>query len=230
MSDPSSSERFKAEMPQIPGVSGDSGRRRPTGNPAVKLIIGLLALLLVLFIAVRWFVRPKHVETPVAETPPQIVVPSPAPDPQAALPRATESNPGIATTAEMTKPWTSKEFIYRNRLTGENVPALLVRLPGGSPAQAAGYWAFALKAPYGNCNMEYIEDMAKLNNEYGFHGPKHPMVGNPCNHTVFDPTKMATIPGNILVRGAIVQGSDLRPPLGIEIKVDGKDIQAIRME
>jgi hypothetical protein len=27
-----------------------------------------------------------------------------------------------------------------------------------------------------------------------------------------------------------VQGSDLRPPLGIEIKVQGKNIQAIRTE
>jgi hypothetical protein len=32
------------------------------------------------------------------------------------------------------------------------------------------------------------------------------------------------------VRGAIVQGSDLRPPLGIELKVQGKNIQAVRME
>jgi hypothetical protein len=32
------------------------------------------------------------------------------------------------------------------------------------------------------------------------------------------------------VRGAIVQGSDLRPPLAIELKVKGKTIQAVRME
>jgi len=27
-----------------------------------------------------------------------------------------------------------------------------------------------------------------------------------------------------------VQGSDLRPPLGIEVKIEGKDIFAVRME
>jgi hypothetical protein len=56
------------------------------------------------------------------------------------------------------------------------------------------------------------------------------MVGNPCNRTVYDPTKLSNLPSNVWVRGAIVQGSDLRPPLGIEIRVQGKNIQAIRME
>jgi hypothetical protein len=56
------------------------------------------------------------------------------------------------------------------------------------------------------------------------------MVGNPCSHTVFDPTKMTMLPGNIWVRGAIVQGSDLRPPLGIEIEIKGKEILALRRE
>jgi hypothetical protein len=56
------------------------------------------------------------------------------------------------------------------------------------------------------------------------------MVGNPCNRTLYDPTKLTNLPGNVWVRGAIAQGSDLRPPLGIEIRVQGKNIQAVRME
>jgi hypothetical protein len=32
------------------------------------------------------------------------------------------------------------------------------------------------------------------------------------------------------VRGAIVQGSDLRPPLGVEIRIQGREILAIRTE
>ncbi|HMI54481.1 MAG TPA: hypothetical protein VK525_23445 [Candidatus Saccharimonadales bacterium] len=225
-----SPERFKAEMPEIPGVSSQLPRKSPGSHPAIRLIIGLLAVLLVLFIAIRWVVRPKNVDPPAPEATPQIEVPAPAPDPSASLPRATEAEPGIAVVSELGKPWTSKEFFFRNRLTGENIPALLVRLPGGSGSQASGYWAFALKAPYGNCQMEYVEDMAKLKEVYGFAGAKHPMVGNPCNHTLFDPTRMASLPGNILVRGAIAQGSDLRPPLGIEITVKGKNILAQRME
>jgi hypothetical protein len=41
---------------------------------------------------------------------------------------------------------------------------------------------------------------------------------------------MSDLAGNVFVRGGIVQGSDLRPPLGIEIKVQSKNILAVRME
>ena len=55
--------------------------------------------------------------------------------------------------------------------------------------------------------------------------------GNPCSRTVFDPLKTTNLPGSgAWVRGSIVQGSDLRPPLSIEIKVDGKKILAVRTE
>jgi hypothetical protein len=107
---------------------------------------------------------------------------------------------------------------------------LLVRLPGGSSTQTSGYWAFSVNSPYGNCKLEYITDMDKLKNDYGFRGPKHPMVGNPCSRTVFDPLKLSNLPGSVWARGAIVQGSDLRPPLGVELKVVGKSILAVRSE
>jgi len=42
--------------------------------------------------------------------------------------------------------------------------------------------------------------------------------------------KYAAIPGGVLARGAVVQGSDLRPPLGIEVKLKSKQILALRME
>jgi hypothetical protein len=229
MTDQPPSERFKSEMPAIPGVGG-AGSRRPGGNPAAKLIISLLAVLLVVFLGARWALRPKHADAPLANQQPQIEVPSPAPDPTTLQPHATESNPGIADTTEMAKPWSSKEFYIRNRLSGENVPAVLVRLPAGSPSQASGYWAFARNSPFGNCQLEYITDLGRLKSEYGFNGAKHPMVGNPCSRTVFDPLKMATLPGNFLVRGAIAQGSDLRPPLAVELKIQGKDILAVRTE
>ena len=48
---------------------------------------------------------------------------------------------------------------------------------------------------------------------------------------VFDPLKTSNLPGSgVWVRGSIVQGSDLRPPLGIEIRVVGKKILAVRTE
>src|SRR6266478_4510390 len=190
------SDRFKSEMPQIPGVSGP--RSSPASNPAVKLVIE---------------------------------VPAPAPDPDTLLPHATPADPGIADVTEMAKPWSSKEFFIRNRLSGENIPGFLIRLPAGSPSQANGYWAFSVNSPSGNCNPEYVTDLQKLKNDYGFRPPKHPMVGNPCSRTVFDPLKTSNLPGSgAWVRGSIVQGSDLRPPLGIEIKVEGKKILAVRTE
>ncbi len=158
-------------------------------------------------------------------------VPARAPDPNTLLPHATDANPGIADADEMAKPWSSKEFLIRNRFSGENVPGLLIRLPVGSPSQAGGYWAFEQKSPYGNCKLEFLTDLAKLKTDYGFSAARHPMVGNPCSRTVFDPLKTTNLPGSgAWVRGNIVQGSDLRPPLGIELKVEGKRILAIRTE
>jgi hypothetical protein len=230
MPDKHPAERFKTDMPQIPGVPGPGSRRTSGTNTAVRLVAGLLGVLIVLVLGTRWVLRPKGVETVVAP-PPQIEVPSPAPDPSAAFPHATEAEPGVANTAEMAKPWSTKDFFIKNRLTGENVPALLVRLPAGPATQPGGYWAFGKNSPYGNnCQLEYSTDPAKLVNEYGFRGAKHPMVGNPCSRSVFDPLKLSNLPGNVWVRGAIVQGSDLRPPLGIEVQIQGKEIQAVRME
>ena len=111
-----------------------------------------------------------------------------------------------------------------------NVSALLVRLPGGSPALASSYWALAMKEAYGSCGLEYVEDLEKLKNDYGFAQAKHPMIGNPCSRTLYDPLKTANLPGNVWIRGAIVQGGDIRPPLGIEIKIQGKQILAVRTE
>jgi hypothetical protein len=231
MSDQPQSDRFKAEMPQIPGVSTATPQNQSlTSNPAMRLVAGLVVVLLLCFVGVRFFLHSKHTETTAPAPPPQIEVPVATAAPKPAVPRSTAENPEIATVAEMAKPWSSKDFFFVSRLTDESTPALLVRLPSGSASASEGYWAFATNAPYGNCRLEYIKDLGKLNTAYDFHGAKHPMVGNPCNQTVFDPLKMSSIPGNIWVRGGIVQGSDLRPPLGIEVKIQGKNILAVRME
>jgi hypothetical protein len=231
MPDQPQPDRFKAEMPQIPGVSeAGSPRKSAARNPAIRLVAGLLVVLVVCFAGSRWLLRSKRVETPAPAPPAQIEVSAPVVDPTPAVPRATPTNPEIATEAEMAKPWSSKYFFFVNAVTNENVAALLVRLPAGSANKPEGYWAFAMSAPFGNCQLEYLTDMNKLKAEYDFLGAKHPMVGNPCSRTVFDPLKMSNIPGNVWVRGGIAQGSDLRPPLGIQIEIQGKNILALRME
>ncbi len=109
MTDLPPSDRFKTEMPQIPGVSGSGLRSSAASNPAVKLVVGLLAVLLVVFLGARWALRPKHAEPQLAQQQPQIEVPAPAPDPSTLLPHATTAEPGIADALEMAKPWSSKE-------------------------------------------------------------------------------------------------------------------------
>jgi hypothetical protein len=230
MSDQPQSDRFKAEMPQIPGVSNVKAREQPGLNPALRLIVGLLGVLILAFLGSRWLVRAKHKDAPPAAPPPQIEVPAPAVDPSATLPHSTAAQPEIATLTEMAKPWSSTEFFFVNRFSGESTRAMLIRLPAGSAKTSDGYWAFAIKAPFGSCELEYVNDIEKLRQDYDFRAAKHPMVGNPCSRTLFDPLKLGSVPGDIWVRGAIVQGSDLRPPLGIEVKIQGNNILAVRME
>jgi len=227
MADRPTPAHLKAEMPQIPGIASP---RKSAPNPMLPLIIGLVAVGIILLFAVRWLSRTKPVESTHAEQAPQLEIPPPPPDPASLLPHATETDPVIANVADLSKPWTSADFFVRNRLTGENIPATIVRLPSGSPTLPTGYWAFSRKAPYGSCQLEYIADLNRLREEYGFARANHPLVGNPCSRTLYDPLKTSNLPGDIWMRGAIVQGSDIRPPLGVEIKVQAKQILAIRSE
>ena len=227
MADHQTPAHLKAEMPQIPGVAGP---RKSAPNPMLPLIIGLVVIGIILLFAVRWLSRSKPIEPAHAEQAPQLEIPPPPPDPASLLPHATESEPAIANVTDLSKPWASADFFVRNRLTGENIPATIVRLPSGSATLTTGYWAFSRKAPYGSCQLEYVADLNRLRDEYGYPRAKHPLVGNPCSRTLYDPLKTSNLPGDIWMRGAIVQGSDIRPPLGVEIKIQGKQILAMRSE
>jgi serine/threonine protein kinase len=141
---------------------------------------------------------------------------------------ASQLHPEVATIGELARPWSSKRFFFRSLTLSRYVPALIIRLPG-SAAQSNSYWAFSLEAPFDRCQFEYIADVTKLSSDYGFEAA-HPMVVNPCSHTVFDPLQLKELPGNILVRGSMVRGSDPRPPYGIEVKVTANQILAVAME
>jgi hypothetical protein len=215
-------------MPQIPGVSTPTAIK-PAGAGIPWLVMaGLIAMLIALVVGGKVFSKSRRTEAPPAPAA-QIDVPAPAPDLTASLPVATEKDPAVAATSEL-RPWGAKRFTFHNRLTGESISALIIRLPTGSPNQASGYWSFAMKAAYGTCQLDYIDDLQKLRIDYGYQQAGHPMVVNPCSRSVYDPLRYAPLPGNVLARGAVVQGSDLRPPLGIETKVLGKQLLAVRME
>src|SRR6266404_1050292 len=221
-------ERFKAEMPQIPGVSAPTAIKPARAGGPWLVMAGLIAVLIAVLVGGKILSKSRRADVPPTAAP-QIDVPAPVPDLTASVPVVTEQDPVVAIISEL-KPWGAKQFTFHNRLTGENVPALIVRLPTGSSAQASGYWSFAMKAAYGNCQLDYIDDLEKLRTDYGYQQARHPMIGNPCNRSLYDPLKYAPLPGSVLARGAVVQGSDLRPPLGIETRVHGKQILAIRME
>jgi hypothetical protein len=229
MTEDSSPSRFKPDMPEIPGVP-TTGSRTSRSNPLLPLIAGVIIVGILLLLAVRWFGHHRAPERVRIESTPQLEVPTPPPDPASLLPHADPDHPVIADVAELSKPWSSADFFIRDYTAGNSVPATVVRLPSGSSSAATGYWAFSRQAPYGTCQLEYIRDVDRLRTEYDYRAASHPLVGNPCTHTLYDPLKTSNLPGNIWIRGAIVQGSDVRPPLGVEIKIQDKQILAIRTE
>lgn len=226
--------RFKLEMPSIPGLAGETrsaSRTIPGGYIAAGVFVVLAGTL-----AIWLTLRPGHSQAVAATAPAQIEVPTPATTLAVGTePAGTAAGPAdeeqvIATTGEMSKAWSSKDFLYRNPQSAWSTPAMLLRLPGGSATQASGYWAFAVNAAYGNCKLEYVTDVKRLVDEFGYRRARHPMLVNPCNRAVIDPLKLSSLPGGAWVRGEIVQGADMRPPLAIEVKIKGQKILANRME
>jgi hypothetical protein len=129
----------------------------------------------------------------------------------------------IATAEELSKPWSSKTFIFAKPLSSESINAMVIRLPGG------GLWAFSLQEPYGRCELQFVTDVAQIEKRYGYRA-SHPMVLNPCSRTLYDPLKVGSLGGTTWTRGEIVQGGGLRPPISIEVEVKGHSIIADRME
>jgi serine/threonine protein kinase len=213
--------------PQIPGVY--AGPTPKSNVDAVKRLAtvaaGVVLLLVVGSFAVKMIGRGSDSDAlPGFSSQPQ----SAEIDAAQKARYASASNPEVATVNELAEPWSSKQFFFRSLTAARYVPALIIRLPGPA-AQNQSYWAFSLEAPFNRCKFEYVVDEAKLSSDYGF-AARHPMVVNPCSHTVFDPLLLKELPGNVLVRGAIVHGFDPRPPYGIEVKVSGSQIQALSME
>jgi hypothetical protein len=225
---------FKPQQPQIPGVAAvvvqepseespslDTTEQKPPRKRGrwIAAILGCVLIIAALF--GFW----SH-----ASSSPKILLTA---DPTAAIPEVAANTPQptenlpmgpgeIATTEELSKAWSSKRFLFRNQLTQETTPAMVVHLPGGE------YWAFSLREPFGSCDMEFVTDLQKLQTYYNFRSD-HPMVGDPCDRSVFDLTRYGTAPSG-LVRGEIAQGSAIRPPVAIEIRTRGNQVLAVRTE
>lgn len=233
---------FRPQQPQIPGVPAkkQEGPAAPlpranntlaagrSAAPAlwppsfwpVWLRLGLVALVVLAVVWIGWRVRSSSRR--LAEPP--ATAPASAERPLHYVPpKALPLGPGeIGNASELAKPWSSKRFRFRNKTTGEVVPALAVRLPDGS------LWGISLREPYGNCELDYVTDLSALLSQYSFQAV-HAMVVNPCSGSVYDLAQYTGGP-NGLVRGRVVRGTAVRAPLAIEVVQRGKRIVAVRME
>jgi len=212
-------------MPQVPGV--ETKRTASGAGISKNILIMIGAGIALAIVCVAWFTLRRHsspahdsansaavAETPVADLPP--------------APEANRSSNDIGTKEELAAPWSSKQFTYRRPFSGDKLEALVIRLPGGSEREPL-YWGVELQAPYNHCELKYVTDLSSLASQYGFRAA-HPMIVDTCNGSVFDPLKMGTLGDGSWTRGELVKGGDLRPPLAIEIQVQGNRLVAGRAE
>lgn len=217
---------FQPDMPQIPGVSDGSrhskqGLNRPDPQRLPQIVGIAIVVALSAAVGIFWFRSRSRVatspssNTEVAEQPAP-----PLPDPIAPV----HEGPSVAATVdELSKTWSARKFNFVKPITQENVHAMVIRLPGGE------LWAFSLQGPFNRCELEFVTDLGALASKYRFNA-SHPMVVSPCDNTVYDPLKVDDVGGNTWVRGQIVQGNSLRPPLSIDVKVRGRVIMAESIE
>ncbi len=220
---------FRPEMPQIPGV-GPGVRKGAKGvggldTQRLMQIGGIAVAVLLIGAVIFWWMKSKSRGASDSSSPDADTAEKAAPTPPlpSSIPAVQEGPTVAGTVDELSAPWTAKKFTFANSLTHENIHAMVIRLPGGE------FWAFSLQGPFGRCELEFVTDLGKLASQYKFKG-SHPMVVNPCDSTVYDPLKVGSIGGNTWVRGEIVQGSGLRPPISIDVKVLGRLVVADSIE
>ncbi len=56
------------------------------------------------------------------------------------------------------------------------------------------------------------------------------MVVSDCDGVLYDPLKMGTLSDGTWVRGEIVRGGGIRPPVAIQVEVRGRNLIAKRIE
>lgn len=233
---------FKPQDPSIPGVTGNPARVKPAPqpprvvlpqsprppapnilsaiSPRVWMAVGTIAIALV---ALGMYSKKHAASVSEAQTAPVADPTDLAPVPPVQLAPTMPLGPGpIASITELGKTWSSKRFVFRAPQTADDVPAMVVRLPGGV------FWAISMREPFGTCELEYVTNVQKLAVDYQLTAD-HPMVADPCSHAVYDLTRYSPGPNGV-VRGATAKGESIRPPIAIELRVRGKEVVATRIE
>jgi hypothetical protein len=227
--------KFKAEMPAIPGVvksETQSVMPQHSAYPPRMWTILVVAAFLVSAVTGAWWIL--HGRNGGAAPPPPVnaaAAPAAAQPPVDALPDPPPASPAneIGKVSEFPKAWDSKKFTYSQPVTHEQVPAMIVRLPGGSERSPATYWGLLLQTPFGRCQLQYVSDVKAISKQFGVDA-NHPMIIDPCDGSVYDPLRMGTLADGSWARGELVRGNGGRPPLGIEVHLKGDELVAGRAE
>lgn len=202
-----------------PAAPSLSEKLKPYRTPAL-IVAGLL---ITLGIANSFWQAHRSALSDAPDSPAAPASTSAPADAQSAPPQHEPMAPGVvATTEELAAPWAARTFVFHDEITSQFIPAIVVHLPSG------GYWGLSLIEPYGTCRLEYITDLQKIASVYGYPA-NHPLVADPCNHSLFDLARYGG-PSSAEVRGEIVRGGSVRPPIAIEIEQHGDSVLAVRME
>jgi hypothetical protein len=251
---PKTAVRFRAPMPQIPGLAKEpppqqaqqppqqqqkqqQQQQQPqtiapdvASHPPRTWSVLVVAAFLVSAASGAWWIL--HGRSGVVAPPQTSTDGSAATAPADAVPEPpvtrTVSNE-IGTVSEFPKAWDAKKFTYSQPLTHEQIPAMVVRLPGGNARSAAAYWGILLQTPLGRCELQYVSDAKSIAKQFGVDSG-HPMVVDPCDGSVYDPLRMGTLADGSWARGELVKGNGGRPPLGIEIHLKGNELVAGQAE
>ena len=222
-SPPSPPQRIAPDMPRIPGVNDAPARARLQLKPLLTVILGaLLGATSFGF----WLSHRRHTDlkSPALA---EAATSAASADNASSIRKTTTERDAIATIDELAKPWSSKEFDFVDPKSHDSVAAIIIHLPASGSGES--FWAFSTNALFSRCPLQYVTDLNALSQRFGYPAG-HPMVVSDCDGILYDPLKMATLPDGSWVRGDIVRGVGIRPPINIQVEVAGRDLVAKRME
>jgi hypothetical protein len=241
--EPKSTDAFRPQDPHIPGVTDNPRRakdaaklakqakraqQKASAGPSILASPKLWGTVIVVIVAVagasygvQWWNRDRELHD--LENPHVVAGKTDLADPNITATAGLPFGPGpIATTDELADTWSSKRFVFRPPQTANDIPAIVIKLPKDT------YVGVELREPFGTCELKYVTSLSELETDYHLQ-TDHPMVADPCSHAVFDLTQTAAGP-NGTVRGAVVAGAAVRPPIAVQMQVKGKDIVAVKIE
>lgn len=210
-------------MPRIPGVGEAPKARQFDPKP---LIGGALILVVCAALFGLWLWHHHQGRSDAAipvQAAPEPAVQSPPPVDRS----ANVDSDAIGTLDELAQPWAYKKFGFLDPKTHEAVPAMVIHLPSSGGREL--FWAFSMNTPFSQCQLQYVTDLAAVSQRYAYPAT-HPMLISDCDGTLYDPLKMATLPDGSWVRGEIVRGGGIRPPIEIQVHVRGRVLVADRIE